>query len=108
VAKIISHTFIKLYDSHLELFILVVPNARKTEIIGQHDGRLKIKIHAPPVDGKANQEIVEFLSDFLKISKSQISVAKGLLSRKKNILIMGLVATEFKRVLSLLVAANEG
>lgn len=101
MAKVISHTFIKLYDSHLELFILVVPNARKTEIIGQHDGRLKIKIHAPPVDGKANQKIIEFISDFLKVSKSQISVAKGLLSRKKNILISGLNSLEMDRVLLL-------
>ena len=65
----------------------VIPNARKSEIVGIHNDKLKIKISSPPVDGSANKEIVKFFSKKLKISKSNIYIISGEKSRDKRLLI---------------------
>ncbi len=69
------------------LLLYIQPNAAKSSITGEHDGRLKIKIKAPPVDGEANEELIRFLSEILKVSKSKIHLLQGVSSRQKNILV---------------------
>lgn len=70
----------------MQLFVRVVPNASKTEIVGwMADDFLKIKLAAPPVDGKANQELVLFLAKTLGISKNEIEITNGLTSKKKTL-----------------------
>lgn len=68
----------------------IQPNASKTELVGEHNGSLKLKTKAPPVDGKANEEVIHFLSKLLKVSKSQIEILKGDKSRDKKVLIHSL------------------
>lgn len=70
--------------------LYIQPNASKTEVIGEHNGLLKIKIKAPPVDGKANEEVLRFLSKALNISRSEIEILKGDKSREKKVLVRGL------------------
>ncbi len=70
--------------------IVVVPNARKTEFAGMHGERLKLKLHAPPVDGKANEEIIRFFSQTLGVAKSQVRISRGNLSRMKTVEVTGL------------------
>lgn len=66
--------------------VRVVPSASKTEIVGwMADGCLKIKLAAPPVDGKANQELISFLSKTLRVPKSEIEITNGLTSKKKTV-----------------------
>lgn len=67
--------------------LYIQPNASKTEIIGEHNGALKVKIKAPPVEGKANDEVMRFLSKALGISKSQVELLKGDRSREKKVLV---------------------
>lgn len=67
----------------------VLPNAPKSQIVGEHNGSLKIKIKAPPVDGKANDAIVAFFSDFLDLAKSKIEILKGDKSKEKALIIYG-------------------
>jgi uncharacterized protein (TIGR00251 family) len=67
--------------------LYIQPGASKTEVIGEHNGLLKIKIKAPPVDGKANEEVLRFLSKVLNVSKSQIEILKGDKSREKKVLV---------------------
>lgn len=74
----------------VQISLHVLPKAHKSEIIGEHNGALKIKIKAPPVDGKANEAIVEFFSKLLKLSKNSIEILKGDKSKTKKILIHGL------------------
>lgn len=70
----------------MTLLVRVVPNASKTEIVGwMADGCLKIKIAAPPVDGKANQELISFLAKTLSVPKSEIEITNGLTSKKKTV-----------------------
>jgi uncharacterized protein (TIGR00251 family) len=70
--------------------VRVQPNAARSEALGFKDGCLRVKIAAPPVKGKANQELLRFLSGILKVSKSNITIRKGVTSKTKVIDISGL------------------
>jgi len=65
------------------LEIYVQPGAKKTAISGKHDGRLKIRLKSSPIDGKANQELVAFMAQFLKLRKRDIQIVWGEKSRFK-------------------------
>lgn len=69
--------------------IYVQPGAKISQIIGVHGERLKIKISSPPVDGKANHEVIEFFSQLLNISRRDISLVSGEKSRNKRVKIIG-------------------
>lgn len=74
-------------ETGILLNVYVQPGAKKNEIIGLHNGALKIKIQSPPEDGKANQALIEFLAKVLGLPKKQISLQYGEKSRNKRILI---------------------
>ena len=63
----------------------VVPNASRTEADGLHDGALRVRLHAPPVDGKANDALVTWLADTLKVRRSEIEWIRGQTSRRKQL-----------------------
>jgi len=87
-------------DKRARIAVQVQPNSRKNEIASFEDGVLKVKISAPPVKGKANRELIEFLSDILNISKGSIIIEKGLTSKRKGIVIEGLTQDEVSNRLS--------
>jgi len=57
----------------VRLVIAVMPNAKKTEVAGVHGDALKVRLHAPPVDGKANAALIRYLADTLHLPKSCIT-----------------------------------
>jgi uncharacterized protein (TIGR00251 family) len=63
----------------------VVPRASRSGIVGEHDGALKIKIAAPPVDGAANDVLIAVLARALDIPKSSVTIVAGQSSRKKRV-----------------------
>ena len=65
------------------LTVHVQPGARKTEIIGPHGDALKIRLAAPPVDGKANAALIDFLADRLGVARGQVTLKSGQTSRRK-------------------------
>jgi len=69
----------------LEVFLQ--PNASKNEVVGEFNGRLKIKVQSPPVEGAANAALVEFVKSQLGIRKNQIELIRGEKSRKKDLLL---------------------
>lgn len=75
--------------------VRVVPNASKSEIVGWEEQELKIKLNAVPEDGKANRELIKFLSRLSQFSKGKLSLQSGLKSRHKKIQIMGPNRDEF-------------
>lgn len=77
-------------QNQTNITVQVQPNARRNEVLGLEDGVLRVKIAAAPVKGKANKELIDFLSQLLGISKSSIMIEKGLASRKKVIAIQSL------------------
>ena len=64
------------------LDLLVQPRAARTELAGLHDGRLKLRLTAPPVQGAANAALVEFLAECLGVPRSALSVARGSSGRR--------------------------
>lgn len=74
----------------LSVPLKVIPNSQRNQVIGWENEELKIKINAQPEDGKANKELIAYLSKLLKIAKSDIILLSGEGSRHKKILIKGL------------------
>lgn len=72
-------------DNALIIRLYVQPKASRDQIVGLHDGEIKIAITAPPVDGQANSHLIKFLSKQFKVAKSQISIEKGETGRHKQV-----------------------
>jgi uncharacterized protein (TIGR00251 family) len=73
--------------SGCRLEIKAVPNAPRSEVVGWLGPALKVKVHAPPVEGKANEELCAVVADILGISRRRVRVDQGATSRKKLLLI---------------------
>jgi uncharacterized protein len=71
----------------LVIALRVQPGARKTAIVGERGHRLKITLHAPPVDGKANEELLQFLTKQLALRRSRLRLLTGAASKEKTVLI---------------------
>ncbi len=67
----------------LRIAVHVQPNASRTEISGLVEGALKIRLHAPPVDGKANEALTHFIAERQKLAKRDVTVSRGHTSRQK-------------------------
>ncbi|NJE06072.1 YggU family protein [Thermococcus sp. M36] len=82
------------------ILIHVQPKAKKSSIEGVDEwrGRLKVRIAAPPVEGKANKEVVRFFS---KLFGAEVAIVKGDTSREKDLLVKGLSAEEVLKKLEL-------
>ena len=76
------------------LTVKVVPRASKNEIAGLLGDALKIRLQAPPVEGKANKALIEFLAEELNVSKKQIEIRGGETGRNKQILVRGLTEAD--------------
>lgn len=74
------------------LELLIQPRASRTRVAGEHDGRLKVQLAAPPVDGEANAALVEFLADALHVRKSEVVVLRGETGRRKTVRVAGVTA----------------
>ena len=70
-------------DGRLLLTLHIPPGAKKTEVCGLHGDALKIRLAAPPVDGKANAALLAFVADRLGLPKSAVSLKSGQTSRRK-------------------------
>ncbi len=81
--------------------IRLQPGASKTEISGIHGDELKIRILAPPVDGKANAATQAFLAETLKVAKNRVQLVHGASSRSKVFFVEGLNVDEVRGRLSL-------
>jgi uncharacterized protein (TIGR00251 family) len=72
--------------------VRVIPRAARTKIDGVRNGALLVRLGAPPVDGAANDALIEVLADLLECPRRQVSLVSGQTSRDKRILITGLSA----------------
>lgn len=79
----------------------IQPGAKTTEIAGLHGEALKIRLAAPPVDGKANACLVGFLADRLGIAKTAVDLLGGESSRSKRVRVRGVDAARVKRVFAI-------
>jgi uncharacterized protein (TIGR00251 family) len=72
------------------LDVRVQPRAARTEFAGRLGERLRIRLHAPPVDGRANAALIEFIADACGVPRAQVTIDKGLTGRDKRVRIRGL------------------
>ena len=86
-------------EGSVALRVRVQPRASSTELSGEHAGALKLKINAPPVDGKANKECRRFLAKLLDVSAGSVEIIAGASSREKVIRIHNISADRVREAL---------
>ena len=79
--------------------VRVQPGASKNEIVGVQQDALKIKISAPPVQGKANKVLIQFLAKQLGVKRSQVEILSGHTSRIKTIHVIGQGTEKLRKVI---------
>lgn len=86
--------------SKAEIAVRVHPSSVRNEVVGVTEGVWQVRVSAPPVKGKANKELIAFLSRLLGVGKSQIGIIKGQTTRNKVIAIGGLSREDIMKRLS--------
>ena len=86
-------------EEQATIMVQVQPNASQNRVARFEDGVLHLRIAAPPVKGKANQELLRFLSDILEISQTSLTIEKGLTSKRKVIAATGLTQQQVTELL---------
>ena len=81
-------------DGAVLVDVHVMPNATKTQTQGLHDGALRVRLHAPPVDGKANLALQAWLAETLDLPKSAVELLRGSTSRRKQLRVAASHATQ--------------
>jgi len=76
-------------NGSLTFKVQVVPRASRSELVGEHDGALRVRIAAPPVDGAANQELIRTLARAFGVSRSAIEITSGQTSKRKEVRVVG-------------------
>ena len=79
--------------------VRVIPNSKRNEVVSRIGSILRVKISSPAVEGKANEELCEFLSDFFDVKRSQVFLRKGERGREKTIEVTGRSEEELDEVL---------
>jgi hypothetical protein len=76
-------------DGTLTFSVRVIPRSSRSEIVGEFDGSLKVKLNSPPVDGAANAELIKLLAKEFGVSKAQIEIVSGHAAKSKQVKISG-------------------
>lgn len=84
------------------LFVRAQPGARRTEVTGVHDGALKVRIAAPPVDDRANEALIVFLAKAFDLRRSSVTIRSGSTSRRKRVKLDDVGPDDARRVLAAL------
>lgn len=85
------------------IVVQVQPNASQSKLVRFEDGVWHLRLAAPPVKGKANQELTKFLGDILGVAKGKLTIEKGVTSRRKVIAVSGLTQNQIMGQLEKLV-----
>lgn len=83
-------------DGNIIFSVRVVPRASRSELVGEQDGLLRVRIAAPPIDGAANEELVRVLAKEFGVARRRINIISGHSSRVKKISIEGLSPRELQ------------
>ena len=78
--------------------VRVQPRASANEIVGIHDGALRVRLHAPPVDGAANDALVDFLAEQLAVPRRSVRIVTGESSRLKTVEVAGVAPSDVERL----------
>lgn len=77
------------HDGGITFDVLVQPRASRAKVGPVHDGRLKVSVTSPPVDGEANAAVIELLAKTLGVARGAVTVVAGTTSRRKTVRVAG-------------------
>ena len=86
-------------DGAITFAVRVVPRASKTAVAGEHDGALRVRVAAPPVEGAANEELIRFLAKEFGVPARDVEIRSGHASKTKVVRVVGASA---ERLMSLI------
>lgn len=84
----------------VSIAIAAQPNAKKTEVIGLRGDALKVRVASPPVEGAANEALIEFLAKALGVKRRDVTLVRGATSRQKVFEVQGVEAEAAQAALS--------
>jgi uncharacterized protein (TIGR00251 family) len=87
-------------DSKTHIRVTVLPRSSRNQIAGQENGAFKVKLTAPPVEGKANKALTDLLAKRLGLPKGNVEIVSGKRSRLKSVRIKGLSIEEVEDLLN--------
>ena len=96
-------SYLQITRDGLLLTVVVTPRAKRSQVVGLHGGFPKIALAAPPIEGRANEALLDFLKELLGVSGRDLTLLRGDTSRRKAILIRGITP---ERVVQLLESAG--
>jgi uncharacterized protein (TIGR00251 family) len=85
----------------VELNVRVIPRAKRTEISGERDGALVVRVAAPPVEGAANEALIDFLARALGVPRRAVQIVSGGRGRTKRVAIANVTAAQIRALLTL-------
>jgi len=86
-------------DGRLVFKVQVVPRSSRSEVAGEHNGSLRVRVSSPPVEGAANKELTQVLAKAFKVSRSAVSIMSGENSRLKQVSIEGVTSSDLSELL---------
>jgi len=86
-------------DGAITVSVRVAPRASRSEIVGEHNGALRVRIAAPPVDGAANENLVHTLAKALGVPRGGVEIMSGHQSKNKTVRIRGIDRSRLERLI---------
>lgn len=93
-------TFLSAASGGVDIAVHAQPRASRSRVVGEHGGRLKVQLAAPPVDGEANQALVDLVADLFRVPKRQVAVVQGLTGKRKLVRVQGVTLEAAEAVLA--------
>ncbi len=101
-----KYPFLSETTGGIRLALYIQPNAPKSEIVGLYQDRLKVRIQAVPADGRANAEVISFLSEVFEVPMSSVEIISGDTGRNKFVAIAGVAVSQALQTLSQITTAT--
>jgi len=95
VKTLIDH---QIRHGRLVFSVQVVPRSSRSEVVGEHNSALRVRLAAPPVDGAANDELIHVLAKTFKVSRSAVTILSGHSSRLKQVSIDGVSESALEKL----------
>jgi uncharacterized protein (TIGR00251 family) len=83
----------------IEFTVRVIPRSSRTEIVGELNGAVRVRLSSPPVDGAANAELVKLLAKALDVARSAIEIVSGEKSKTKRLRVSGVTAGQLRKAI---------
>ena len=88
-------------DRGLTFAVRIVPRASRSEFAGEHNGALRIRIAAPPVEGAANRELIRLLAKTFRLPQNAVEIVSGAASKSKIVRITGADSARLEQLMLL-------